>query len=70
MDAAHTLNYTKKKKREKIFCCFFETEFLFVALTVVKVRDLTTSASPVLGLKVCATIAWQKKKKKTKKTEN
>jgi hypothetical protein len=37
------------------FCLFlfFETGFLYVALAVLKLRNLSGSASQVLGLKVC-----------------
>jgi hypothetical protein len=34
---------------------FFQTGFLYVALAALKHRDLPSSVSQVLGLKVCAT---------------
>ena len=38
-----------------LFLVFFETGFLCVALTVLELRDPSSSVSQVLGLKVCAT---------------
>jgi hypothetical protein len=42
-----------------LFSFFFETGLIFVALAVLEIRDLPVSASQVLGLKACATTAWQ-----------
>jgi hypothetical protein len=46
--------------------CFFETGFLCVALAVLELtqaglelRNPLASASPVLGLKACATTPWR-----------
>jgi hypothetical protein len=47
-----------------LFCLFFETGFLCVALAVLidqaglELRNLPASASQVLGLKACVTTAW------------
>jgi hypothetical protein len=40
-----------------ILCFFFEIGFLCVALTVLELRNMPSSASQVLGLKVCTTTA-------------
>lgn len=52
----HATHYLCPKTQEGIMVLFLETESYYISQAGLKPRDQATSASQVLGAKVCATI--------------